>query len=145
MNWFAGQPALVPIDFSDESREAVDAALELMPAESQIHAIHVAPDLMIMEPGMVWDEVSDEVRAKNLTQAFKDDYGDKKYERVQFHVTFGEAGHEITDYADQIGAGVIIMSSHGRTGFRRVLIGSVAERVVRLANCPVLVLKKKRD
>ncbi|HCK41739.1 MAG TPA: hypothetical protein DHW22_08920 [Planctomycetaceae bacterium] len=49
----------------------------------------------------------------------------------------GDPGHNITDYAKEIGAGLIVMPSHGRTRLKRMLIGSVAERVVRLAHCPV--------
>ena len=55
----------------------------------------------------------------------------------------GDPGHEITEYAEEIGASLIITPSHGRTGLSRLLIGSVAERVVRLAKCPVMVLKSK--
>ena len=61
---------------------------------------------------------------------------------VIFQVQFGDPGHGITDYAEEVGADVIVMPSHGRTGLRRLLIGSVAERVLRLAHCPVLVLRK---
>ena len=43
--------------------------------------------------------------------------------------------------ADEWGADLIVMPSHGRSGVKRLLIGSVAERVVRLAHCPVLVLR----
>ncbi len=44
-------------------------------------------------------------------------------------------------FAEQLHAELIVMPSHGRTGLSRLFIGSVAERVVRLAHCPVLILK----
>ena len=49
---------------------------------------------------------------------------------------------EITEQAKAMNAGLIVISSHGRTGVPRFLMGSVAERVVRLAPCPVLVLRE---
>ena len=65
-----------------------------------------------------------------------------KYRGVHTAVLLGEPAHGITDYAQEKGAQLIVVPSHGRTGLTRLLIGSVAERVVRLAHCPVLVLRK---
>ena len=50
-------------------------------------------------------------------------------------------GHEITTFAEENGAGLIVMPSHGRTGLAHIFIGSTAERVVRFSHCPVLVLR----
>jgi nucleotide-binding universal stress UspA family protein len=47
----------------------------------------------------------------------------------------------IADLAKELNANLIVMPSHGRSGVSRLLLGSVAERVLRLANCPVLVLR----
>ncbi|HJL33241.1 MAG TPA: universal stress protein, partial [Polyangiaceae bacterium LLY-WYZ-15_(1-7)] len=49
----------------------------------------------------------------------------------------------IVDYAEKEGVDLIVISTHGRTGLRRMMIGSVAERVVRHAHCPVLTLRSK--
>ena len=54
---------------------------------------------------------------------------------------FAELGHEIAELADQENAKLIVIPSHGRTGISRLLLGSVAERVLRLSKCPVLVLR----
>ena len=54
------------------------------------------------------------------------------------HVSAGEA---IAEYAEKVKADLVIVGSHGRTGLRRILLGSVAERVVRLAPCAVLVVR----
>lgn len=51
------------------------------------------------------------------------------------------AAHAITDFAKDRGADLIVVGSHGRTGFKRLLLGSVAEKVVRLATCPVFVVR----
>jgi nucleotide-binding universal stress UspA family protein len=85
--------------------------------------------------------ISDEDRKKSLEHAFHERYSDPKYRDVRFEVLFGDPGHEIAQFAKDRGAGMIVMSSHGRTGLAHLLIGSVAERVVRLAQCPVLVLR----
>ncbi|MCB9616252.1 MAG: universal stress protein [Sandaracinus sp.] len=52
-----------------------------------------------------------------------------------------DAGEGISEHAKAVGADLIIVGSHGRTGLKRVLLGSVAERVVRLSTCPVLVVR----
>ncbi len=57
------------------------------------------------------------------------------------HLLAGEPASEITAFADKEKADMIVMGTHGRTGLRRLLMGSVAEAVVRHANCPVFTLK----
>ncbi len=57
-------------------------------------------------------------------------------------VRVGNPGLEIADYATQLGADLIVISSHGYHGLKRLLLGSVAERVIRHAECPVLVLRR---
>lgn len=141
MNWFEGKKAVVPIDFGQQSREAVDASLDMVFRPADIYVIHVAPDLVAMAPEVVLQEMSDETRRENIEAHFHREFSDPKYRSLNFFVTFGDPGHQITDYAKEVGADMIIMPSHGRTGLRRMLIGSVAERVVRLAHCPVFVLK----
>lgn len=141
MNWFEGKKVVVPIDFGEQSKEAVDAALKMVAGPTDVHVVHVAPDLETIAPEVVWQEISDETRRQSIEQAFQEDFGDKKYQGVTFHACFGDAGRQITHYAEEIGAGVIVMPSHGRTGLKRLLLGSVAERVLRLAHCPVLVLR----
>jgi nucleotide-binding universal stress UspA family protein len=62
--------------------------------------------------------------------------------RIDAHVALGEPFNEICRMAEEKHASLIVMGSHGRTGLSHVLIGSVAERVVRHASCPVLVVGK---
>ena len=142
MNWFEGKKVVVPIDFGEQSHEAVDAALEMVFRPSDIHVMHVAPDLSAMAPEVVWQDISDESRRSHVEASFKREFSESKYHNLSIHVAFGDAGHRIAEYAKEIGADVIVMPSHGRTGISRVLLGSVAERVLRLAHCSVLVLKK---
>ena len=65
-------------------------------------------------------------------------------EGVQVNVAIGNPGRVIADLAEEIEAGLVIIPSHGYTGLKRWFLGSVAERVVQLAKCPVLVLKDKQ-
>ncbi len=63
---------------------------------------------------------------------------------MNVEILIGDPGHEIANYAEELDAGLVVVASHGQTGLRHLLLGSVAERVVRLAKCPVLVLKHKK-
>ncbi len=141
MSWFTDKKVLVPIDFSKESHEAVDTALEMVSSASNVHILHVAPDLAVASPEVVWDAHSDETRRKHIENSFHEKYRADKYRELRIAVSFGDPGHGIAEYAEAIAADMVVMPSHGRTGLKRLLIGSVAERVIRLAHCPVLVLR----
>lgn len=141
MSWLPKQSIVTPVDFSEQSLAAVELALGLVEDTSQLHVIHVLPYISAIEPGVVWSTVEDEPRCRHAETALKKFLADPKYEKVQLHSMIGDPGQEIAEFAEKNGAELIILPSHGRTGLRRLLIGSVAERVVRLAHCPVLVLR----
>ncbi len=61
---------------------------------------------------------------------------------VEHRLVVGSPAHAICDLAEQEGVDMIIMGTHGRTGLKRLLMGSVAEHVVRWAPCPVLTFKE---
>jgi nucleotide-binding universal stress UspA family protein len=140
MNRYANAKLLVPVDFSTEADGALDAALEIAEKNEQITAVHVAPPIGSFEPGVVYI-ATDAERTESLLGSIRDRYIDPKYRGVKFEILFGDPGHAIADYAKTAGTGLIVMPSHGRTGLAHLLIGSVAERVIRLAHCPVLVLR----
>ncbi|MEM9657604.1 MAG: universal stress protein [Planctomycetota bacterium] len=141
MKRFSDKPIVAPIDFSAEADQAVLVALEVAAEATKVTALHVAPPLAAFEPGVVWDMVSDESRIERLHEAFQQRYDDAQYAGVHFEARFGDPGHEIAEFAQELEAGLIVMPSHGRTGLAHLLIGSVAEKVVRYAHCPVLVLR----
>jgi nucleotide-binding universal stress UspA family protein len=60
---------------------------------------------------------------------------------VEHRLRAGDAAQEILRTADEVGGDLIVMATHGRTGLGRVLMGSVAEAVLRGARCPVLTVK----
>jgi len=105
--------------------------------------VHVLPELSLGEAGVIWDEIKNENRIEHAREAIVAKLPDPKYAEVKIDVQVGDAGHRIAEMAAKLKADLIVMPSHGRSGIQRLLIGSVAERVLRLAHCPVLVLRGK--
>ena len=141
MSWSPQGIVVVPIDFSDTSFSALGKAVEIAGDPALVHVIHVLGDLSPAEPGEIWRTVDHDSRKRHATQALKEHLADPQFQQVSVNIAFGDPGQGIADYAEKAGAKLIVMPSHGRTGIKRLLIGSVAERVVRLAHCPVLVLR----
>lgn len=131
---------IVPIDFSDLSFSALDRAVEIA-GDAEVHAIHALVELTAMEPGNLYGTVSDESRIESVEKHLREKLVDDKYAHVKVHGVVGDPGREITSFAEQAGADLIVIPSHGYGFFRHLMLGSVAERVVRLAHCPVLVLR----
>jgi len=143
LSLLTGRTVVVPWDFSEHSQEALSKAVGLVSDNSLIKVIHVSSYLDATEPGVVWGEVTEESVVKHCEEAFQKAVGsNEKYKGIGFTTQFGDPGSHITEYAETEDAELIVISSHGHTGLSRLLIGSVAERVVRLARCPVLVLRK---
>ncbi|MEM6329678.1 MAG: universal stress protein [Planctomycetota bacterium] len=135
---------LVPTECSPQSEEAIQQALEMVEFPGDITVLHVAPPLeaySVADPAIVWEAVSDKTRRARLEAAFREQ-GDQRWrQEVDFQVVFGYPAEEIAAFSEQHHFDMILMPSHGRTGLRRLFVGSVAERVVRSAHCPVLVLR----
>jgi len=142
MSWFPKRKVVVPVDFSDESFDAVDTALEVAADPSGVYIIHVLPEPSMMEPGIEWQQIDNENRKRHAAGAICERLADEKYENVEIEIDFGDPGYRIADFAQRIGADLIVTPSHGRTGLERIMVGSVAERVIRLSHCPVLVLRR---
>jgi nucleotide-binding universal stress UspA family protein len=141
MSWLPKHCIVVPVDFSEQSMGALDLALGLVDDTSNVHVIHVLPPMSVFEVRAAWTDTEYGGRPQRCETALRQRFRAPKYDKVQISVASGDPGQEIADFAKQIGADLIVLSSHGRTGPSRLLIGSVAERVVRLAHCPVLVLR----
>lgn len=142
MNWLPRQTVVVPIDFSDDSFTASETACQLADDPSHVHVVHVLPVLEPAEPGVIWHTVDDASRSKHAREAIEKELLKRGCDIKRIVVRFGDPGQEIARYAEQAEAGLIVLSSHGRSRLERLLIGSVADRVVRLARCAVLVLKQ---
>jgi nucleotide-binding universal stress UspA family protein len=142
MSWLPRQIVVVPVDFSDDSFAALETARELVDDPDHLHVVHVLPTLEANDPGVIWHMIDDESRSQHAAEALSKELADRGYEVPQVAIRFGDPGHEIARYAEQVEAGLVVVASHGKSGLTRLLIGSVADRVVRLAHCPVLVLRR---
>ena len=140
---------LVPVDFSPESLRALDyAAVLLKLTRGTLHIVHVhdidfddaVPSIAAMPPVTSVDEIKRYYQGRLRTLATK--YSGKGPARV--HVKAGRAFDQICRLAGEIGANMIVIATHGRTGLKRLLLGSTAERVVQHAPCPVLAVREAR-
>ncbi len=133
---------LVPIDFSEASVNAIGEAVDLAGDPAKVHLLHVLPPLESISPGVVWGDVSNLNRETSVTayaQTFLKEHG---FTGMKFDVHMGQPGPEIARTAKEIGADLVVVSSHGYHGMKRFLLGSVAEAVIRHVECPVLVLRR---
>jgi nucleotide-binding universal stress UspA family protein len=143
MSWTPKQKVVVPIDFSDEAYAAVDVALQLVAKPADVELIHVLPEIVLVDPtDAAWQLTDERMRIDQATEAIRERLKEAKYRDLHVTVLIGNPGHCIVNFAADQHADLIVIPSHGRTGLARMLLGSVAERVVRLAHCPVLVLRK---
>jgi len=135
------QKILVPTDFSASAEHALAYAKQLAQHfHAELVLLHVMPFAYApgryMPPDYFDAQVATHEDAEAKLEALKDD-------RVtETLLTEGRADDEIVRLAGELQADLVIISTHGSTGFRHLLIGGTAERVVRHAPCPVLVVKQ---
>jgi nucleotide-binding universal stress UspA family protein len=142
MSWLKKKSVVVPMDFSDDSYEAIDVAREFVDDTSHLHLIHVTQPWSEHEIGGTWGQETEEERLQSIKKVIQDKLSDTDFKNAQIAIRIGSPPVEITAYAEDASAELIVMPSHGRTGFKHFALGSVTERVVRRAHCPVLVLRK---
>jgi nucleotide-binding universal stress UspA family protein len=134
---------LHPTDFSQSASEALRIACSLASQHAaKLILLHVAQRPVSSVAGMSvpppppptvdWSGLRAELHA--LVEGIKN-------VSVETRLLEGEPASSIVDLARDVGADLIVIGSHGRTGLSRVLMGSVAEHVVRKAGCPVLTVK----
>lgn len=137
---------LVPVDFSGHSEAALDYAVELAgKLDAKLYILHVvgipvigAPELgAALAPSVIDSIVHD-------SEAALAKLADARRSQAQIAGTLlrtGDARDVILHTAEQVAADLIVMGTHGRRGVRRALLGSVAESVVRMSPCPVLMIR----
>jgi nucleotide-binding universal stress UspA family protein len=143
---------LVPTDFSAPSDAALDCARLLqLRFGSSIHLVHVLEDEAIAGPfgAEVFVTESPATRAARLRDArerlsHRVSAADRESGRVTSEILLGPAASTIVDYAGDNGFDLILMGTHGRTGLAHLLMGSVAERVIRASACPVMTTRGER-
>lgn len=142
MSWLPRKTVLCPVDFSTASVDAVSTALNLVAQPQDLHVIHVALPPVVYLYGESWAAEAAASRLKNADKHLAKFLADHKASNVTQVVREGDPGLSIVDYADECHADLIVMPSHGYHGAKRVLLGSVTERVLRHAKCPILVLRR---
>lgn len=144
MGWETQAPVVVPIDFSGLSIAAVEAGLQLATAPEQLHVVHVVPtlDQIAPEADEDWQIPSDQTRRDQVGRNFHEYMKEHGFPDLRQVTLEGEPGPQIAEYATQISAGIIVVPSHGYQGLKRILLGSVAEKIIRLATCPVFVVRR---
>ena len=145
------QLILVPIDFSASSQQslevATDMASRLGSALLLVHVVPAIPDLpkdvSIFKEGE-YDSELHQAASKQLSKlatTLQD-----KHLNVRTEVgTANDVGMELVRIAEHDHADMIVIATHGMTGWRRIAFGSVAQKVVEQATCPVLVLRAKAE
>lgn len=138
---------LVPLDFSKTSIEALRQAEtfgEKFGANLVLlHVVEKAPFMSGLEtvPLAMSDKEVAEKASVELTLLARREL--KEQTTWDVKVRIGKAYHEITEAAKELGADLLVLSTHGYTGLKHTLLGSTTERVVRHAPCPVLVVRQK--
>ncbi|MBI4525404.1 MAG: universal stress protein [Deltaproteobacteria bacterium] len=137
---------LVPVDFSDHSRRALELALQLAP-RAQFHVLHVYQgfEAQLRRAGLPVSEMVRHQRplAKEARQEIDAFLGtiDHRGKPIRREVWNGRAHHEITRVARRLHADLVAVGTTGRTGLPYILLGSVAEHVLRELSCDVLVAR----
>ncbi|MHC4183031.1 MAG: universal stress protein [Planctomycetota bacterium] len=143
------QKILCPIDFSENSLEALKyAAHTALKENATVYLIHIVDSRVYDYGGPIYEPITP-VMKPAIDQASKDQLTDKLLEkvpkeiegRVETVVSFGVPFVEIIKAARDYDIDLIIMGTRGRSGVSHMLIGSVAEKVVRKAPCPVLTVR----
>jgi universal stress protein A len=141
------QKIIVPIDFSDISQRAAQYAESLARAlHASLCLVHVQPPAGLTPHGVARAADPPDAREHCYQAARRrlDDLARRLRSgtlQVATEVRSGATAENITQAAVHYGADLVVMGTHGRTGVAHFLVGSMAERVIRTAPCPVLVLR----
>lgn len=136
---------LVPVDFSERSTFAINTALELAKlSQGRVTLLHVLEPVVVVYndaiPGA--DLVNDADRRYAAEAEMEQLRGRYALEaQLQTMVVDGTAWDGVCSTAERIKSDLIVLTSHGYTGLKRLLLGGTAEKIVRHSKCPVLVLK----
>jgi nucleotide-binding universal stress UspA family protein len=142
------QHLLVPVDFSKNSLKAIDAALALArPTGGRITLLYVLEPIIVPYgetlPGDLPNDAERRYGVEAEMERLRGTYAAEA--PLDTLIVDGTAWDAICDTAERKSSDLIVITSHGYTGLKRLFLGSTAERVVRHAKCPVLVLKSFTD
>lgn len=138
---------LVPTDFSEASDSALVYGRTLARTfNARLHVLHVVDETVplagldgfSLDVAGVLADMADDAEKRILTSLTEDDWRNPK---TITDVRTGGPAHEISEYAKENAVDLIVMGTHGRGFVSRLLMGRVAEKVTRMARCPVLTVR----
>ncbi len=140
---------LCPTDFSENSDHAMKYAITMATlSQAELQLLHVVEPISYPQSTELFEPVVDEIDlTMKMEAAFQKQMEDQvaalkeTYPKISGRVVTGNTFLEIIQAARDEAVDMVVMGTHGRTGLAHVLIGSVAEKVVREAPCPVLTVK----
>jgi universal stress protein A len=140
---------LIPIDFSEVSLQALDYAVELgNPFGAELVAVHVVEPIYYATPADVYGPsanlgmlLEEQQRVAGEQLAELEEKLVKRGATIETVMESGVPYQKIVELAEARKVDLIVMATHGRSGLSHLLLGSVAERVVRSAACPVLTVR----
>ncbi|HEX7672030.1 MAG TPA: universal stress protein [Polyangiaceae bacterium] len=136
---------LVPTDFGESSNAALELAIDLSKKYgSDLTLLHTYELPFYAYPGMVYTPADLLTPIQESAQAQCDAAIKALRERVpkaKVSLTFGVPGPEIQKAIEELHADLVVMGTHGRSGVSHALLGSVAEKTVRLSKVPVLTVR----
>jgi len=138
---------LVATDFSEGSDEALDRAIEMAKVSgAEIEVLHVIELAEEFPFGTTYFDADYGVLYAGVDRelARRADRARAAGLRCETKIIEGTATTDIIQRAQRIGADLVVVGTHGRTGLAHIVLGSVAERVVRRASCPVLTVPFSR-
>lgn len=135
---------LCPIDFFEASTKAFEYALKLATNyDARVHALHIVAPIIPATygaPFSVSDLTADmEKEARGLLEKLKTKAA-KANVRVTTEVRLGDIDREILSSVEALGADLVVMGTHGRRGFERLVLGSVTERMMRHCPAPMIIM-----
>lgn len=142
-------PVMVAVDGSEHSRRALERAFWVARVRNERLVVvttwntEVVDGVVVTTPGTAaWNVVEDRHRGmvQVMVDKFADEYADVE---VEIRVLRGAASRVIIELSDE--AGILVLGSRGRGGFRGMLLGSVTHKVIETATCPVLVVRRRED
>ncbi|HOJ43210.1 MAG TPA: universal stress protein [Syntrophorhabdaceae bacterium] len=137
---------LCPVDFSEYTESIVAYAVEIAKRfDSELHLLHVIPNLSYFTPYESFMTPENIIALeRNIEKEIEKDF-DKIAKKINIPfkkvIKSGIAFVEIIDYIKEESISLVVMGTHGRSGIEHILIGSVAEKVVRKSPCPVLTIR----
>ena len=139
---------LCAVDLTDQATNAAEYALMLAKgSNAQIELVSVAPHPTYYVGMRTFHDSSEDIE-KKIIDAYEpllDEFAAKYFPGMQVKTTllYGDPGSELVNYCQKKEWDLVVMATHSRTGINRLLLGSVAQKVVNMVDLPVLTIRPK--